>query len=74
MPKPRSDRAMRIAELCNLHNYFIRLPTPYSETSKQIMQELEEHILSIVQKERNTSSTQPESKPESNPPSQMIAY
>ncbi len=56
MPKP--IRPMKIPEFIRLHAYFIHLTPPLSEPTKEILREIEEHILGVIQKERNSNQTQ----------------
>ncbi len=66
MPKP--IRPMKIPEFIRLHAYFIHIPPPLSEPTKEILREIEEHILGVIQKERNpiqtqTNSAHPQTEP-----------
>jgi len=54
---------MKLAEFINLHAYFIRLNPPLSEPTREILREIEEHILGVIQKERNPIQTQTNSAP-----------
>ncbi len=56
MPKP--SRPMKLTEIMNLHAYFIRLTPPLSEPAKDILREIEEHVLSVIQNERTPTQTQ----------------
>ena len=61
MPKP--TRPMKLADFIRLHAYFIHNPSPLSEPTKEILREIEEHILGVIQKERNPIHTQTNLKP-----------
>jgi len=50
---------MKLMEIMNLHAYFISLIPPLSEPAKEILREIEEHILSVIQKERHPTQTNP---------------
>jgi len=72
MPKPA--RPMKLVDFCNLHAYFICLTTPLSEPAKEILREIEEHILSIIQKERNPTQTQYKPNPPQTDPTLTPNY
>jgi len=55
---------MKLAEFIRLHAYFIHNPPPLSEPTKEILREIEEHILGVIQKERNPIQTQTETQTE----------
>ncbi len=56
MPKP--TRPMKVADFIRLHAYFIHISPPLSEPTKEILREIEEHILGVIQKERNPNQNQ----------------
>ncbi len=57
---------MKLLAFINLHAYFIRLNPPFSEPTKEILREIEEHILSIIQKERNPIQTRTQTQTDPN--------
>ncbi len=58
---------MKITGFINLHAYFIRLNPPLSEPAKEILREIEEHVLSVIQKERSPIQTQTQTQLENIP-------